>query len=430
MLRLRTMTSPLQELSHLRARDIEIYRICDDTTEVLIYLMVVFTPWAFGTTQPWSIWTMNVAGYVLGGLLAAKLFIRLRKGYLPATWLRKSPGALNALTNPKPISTAALNVVLALATALILSYCLISAINARATYRGEIFGFDYHPYLSWLPHSFDSQRSWVSFWNYLALALAFWAVVDWLPGKTVGEQRAARQKNAEDIAVAAPLLPTRLRRLLWVLSINGALVGIEGIIQRLEGSGRLLFLIKPVINPGAESQFGPYHYRANAAAYFDLLWPICLGFWWTLHRSRGFKENRHHLLLCCGIIMAACPMITSSRGGALVSLGILILAAFFILSIYLSTAAHRDEDKWTRRLTLGLLGFFFSATLTLGFALGWNALKPRLLRLQEGFAGRQSMYETAQPMAKDYPIFGTGPGSFERLFQLYRSSTETYWPAQ
>src|SRR5215471_10165168 len=83
-----------------------------------------------------------------------------------------------------------------------------------------------------------------------------------------------------------------------------------------------------------------------------------------------------------------------------------------------------------RRLTLGLLGIFFGVTLALGFSLGWNALRPRLLQLQEGFASRQLLYETAQPMAKDYPLFGTGPGSFERLFQLYRSSTETYWPAQ
>ena len=40
-------------------------------TEVLIYTMVVFGPWAFGTTQPWSIWLMNGAGYALGVILPA-----------------------------------------------------------------------------------------------------------------------------------------------------------------------------------------------------------------------------------------------------------------------------------------------------------------------------------------------------------------------
>jgi O-antigen ligase len=33
-------------------------------------------------------------------------------------------------------------------------------------------------------------------------------------------------------------------------------------------------------------------------------------------------------------------------------------------------------------------------------------------------------------MAEDYPIFGTGPGTFERLFQFYRPTIYDYWPAQ
>jgi hypothetical protein len=33
-------------------------------------------------------------------------------------------------------------------------------------------------------------------------------------------------------------------------------------------------------------------------------------------------------------------------------------------------------------------------------------------------------------MAADYPVFGTGPGTFETVFDLYRISTETRWPAQ
>src|SRR5260370_22483642 len=70
----------------LRARDVQLYRFCEDLTEALIYLMVVFSPWAFGTTQPWAIWSMNAGGYVLGLLLSAKLAIRWLKGYRPARW--------------------------------------------------------------------------------------------------------------------------------------------------------------------------------------------------------------------------------------------------------------------------------------------------------------------------------------------------------
>ncbi|MBM3883674.1 MAG: hypothetical protein FJ387_28870, partial [Verrucomicrobia bacterium] len=62
------------------------YRFCDGLTEGLVYWMAVFCPWAFGTTQPWAIWTMNVTGYVLGAALVSKWMIRWRTGYQPPRW--------------------------------------------------------------------------------------------------------------------------------------------------------------------------------------------------------------------------------------------------------------------------------------------------------------------------------------------------------
>ena len=53
----------------LRALDVQVYRLCDDLSGALILPMLVFGPWAFGTTQPWSIACMNAAGFALGLLL-------------------------------------------------------------------------------------------------------------------------------------------------------------------------------------------------------------------------------------------------------------------------------------------------------------------------------------------------------------------------
>jgi O-antigen ligase len=50
--------------------------------------------------------------------------------------------------------------------------------------------------------------------------------------------------------------------------------------------------------------------------------------------------------------------------------------------------------------------------------------------MNEDFALRAQMYENAKPMAADYPWFGTGPGTFENVFQYYRISPESVWPAQ
>src|SRR5258708_12835988 len=82
----------------LRAGDVQFYRLCEDLSEALIYLMVIFSPWAFGTTQPWAILSMNAAGYLLGLLLAAKLTIRWFKGYRAARWDCKPIGPQDGRT--------------------------------------------------------------------------------------------------------------------------------------------------------------------------------------------------------------------------------------------------------------------------------------------------------------------------------------------
>jgi O-antigen ligase len=128
--------------------------------------------------------------------------------------------------------------------------------------------------------------------------------------------------------------------------------------------------------------------------------------------------------------MAACPIISTSRGGALVTVGIVVLAAFFFLAAHFLLAAHREPDRRKQTIILAGLLLFFAGALALGFALGWKTLKPRMGHIHEDFEGREQMYDLARPMAADYPLFGTGPGTFEPVFQLYRRSMDTYWPAQ
>ena len=50
--------------------------------------------------------------------------------------------------------------------------------------------------------------------------------------------------------------------------------------------------------------------------------------------------------------------------------------------------------------------------------------------IDEGFGQREAMYDTARKIARQFPLFGTGPGTFEAVFQLYRSSEDEYWPVQ
>jgi hypothetical protein len=380
-------------------------------------------------------------------MLALKLAIRRLTGYRPPRW-EEGEGSgdpksevrsqESEVSDPRPevrsrrlLTAARLTATLAGLTVAILGYCLVCALNARATYDPETLSFAYHErYIRWLPHSFDSSRTWFTFWSYLGLACSFWAVRDWLLGKAAVEERAEFRSNGPGGEAQAEFFPARLRRLFWLLAINGGLLGLEGIIQRLEGSGKLLFLVRPHIHKTAATQFGPYAYYANASQYFNLLWPVCLGFWWMLHRSRGFQRYGHHLVLVCCAIMAACPVISTSRGGTLVTVGLLALATPFLLASHFLFTAHRQPDRRARMITSGVLALFFAGSLALGFSIGWKALEPRMATFQEGRQNRETLYDAFRPMAADYPVFGTGPGTWESVSQLYRTSMAAEWPAQ
>jgi hypothetical protein len=483
------------KLRPLLARDVQAYRLSEDLTEALIYLMALFSPWAFGTTDDWSMWVMNAGGYALGVLLAVKLAIRWLKGHRPPRWERKP--AAERLTAALAGLTVAIPV-----------YCLTAALNARGTYHREMLGFDYHDYIKWLPASFDSSSTWFVFWCSLALACSFWAARDWLLGKSSAEERAEWLSpklphkcgvpagsgtphlcGSEELRHAppgepVPFLPARWRRLLWALTINGGLLAVEGIVQRLANCPRLLFLVLPAVHQTADTQFGPYAYRSSAAQYFNLLWPVSLGFWWAMgagreargarreaqgagRRAQGAGRKAPHLALLCASIMAACPIISTTRAGALIAVGLLILATLFLLASQLGQGwverggglvdwwigglvskfsygrAQRDEAGTSaeqrrvpavgvshRYRTAVVLGVFLMSSLTLGFVLGWKALKPRMAQFKEGYEYRERMYANARPMAADYPVYGIGPGAFVYVFQLYRVSTGTYWPPE
>lgn len=427
----RTAHSRSRGLLRLKVRDVQLYHVCEFLTEGLIYLMVIFSPWAFGTTEDWSIHTMNAGGYVLGVLLAVKLGIRRLKGYRPSRWDAPRPHSAHASSDAAGSANASSLVVLAVLTVGILAYCLVSALNALYVIDSQTFdAIPRDNYIPWLPYSLDANRSWPAFWNYLALACSFWAIVDWLPGKTASEDRAEgpHSSRARSGTRSGPLFPARLRRLLWLLAINGGLLGLEGIAQRIEGSGLLLFMVPPAGHPMAGDQFGPYAYRSNAAQYFNLVWPVCVGFWWMLNRRHGFRQAGHHVVLACGLIMAACPIISTTLAGAAVSVGMLVATPLLLLAVDLKDGFGRGKRRPEKAALFAIL--FMIGTLGLGQTLGGKALAAHLAHFKTMYAYRQRMYDAARQMADYYPAFGTGPGTFATAFSLFPKDKDTPWYEQ
>jgi O-antigen ligase len=118
--------------------------------------------------------------------------------------------------------------------------------------------------------------------------------------------------------------------------------------------------------------------------------------------------------------MAACPIISLSRAGAIISMLNLTLAA--IILFFGLRRAHGAAK-------FGLF-VFFVAILIFGLNFGPEKLAERMKDFNLNLHQREQIYETARTMAREHPVFGTGPGTFNVLFQFYRHSEDEYYPAQ
>jgi O-antigen ligase len=220
--------------------------------------------------------------------------------------------------------------------------------------------------------------------------------------------------------VSGVVIPRRLRRLLWVLGVNGALLALEGFTQRALSSSKLLWIIEPRINKSPEAQFGPYAYRSNAAQYMLILWPPILGFWWMLGgvlpaRGAGFR----HYLLPCVLVMAMVPLASLSRAGAVVGSASVLAAIFLVLRF---GAQRRGAMVWG-------ISALLAAGLLVGAFLEWPVLSRRLENLSLD-PGRVEIWQNTWRIAQDFPLYGTGPGTFDAVYFLYRPAQKDSWAAQ
>lgn len=333
-------------------------------------------------------------------------------------------------------------------TVLILAYCFVSAVNARALFLEGENRFDYfNNYIKWLPHSYDSASTWRAFWQYLGLALFFWAARDWLlekhakdavcsdPSRTnakgrlelrnsIGGFDSFRGDRHSDPPISSPNFPVRLQRMLWILCINGALIALEGILQRLSGTNKLLWLVIPRFNDVSIAQFGPFAYRSNAGSYLNLIWPVCMGFWLTLRQTKMFHSARppsrggsHTILLPCAVLMAVAPFVSTSRGATLIA-----VAQLFGTGTILAFTMRKDS-----RLVQAGAFALFALILGLSVILGWEELAPRFKSVfADKMSNRFEIYDNSQRIAKDHPMFGTGAGTFGAAYLLYKQPNQQW----
>lgn len=354
------------------------YKWADIGTEALIYFTVIFGPWAFGTVHDWAVTTMNFANYGIGLLLLTKWIIRWKTGYQPARWSSQNKTA-EEIT---PIKRDWRTKTVAGLTVYMLGYILVSILNARSTYNWDFHFFEYEEtYIKWLPHTYDKAATIQSFYNFLGLACCFWGVRDWLLGKTKKERMESTSEEDDSQhmfydEISVPQIPLRLKRLLWLLCISGGLLALVGIVQRLDGTTKLLWILERERFSTSTQGFGPFGYRGNGASYINMLLPVSVGFlMWMIQSAKsvrmktGRKSGESHFTLIPSIcVMVAAPFISLSRGGFVV-LGCMVITGFVWILL------KQNLLKNIQKAGIGILLF---AGIGLSYYIGWEPLLKRL----------------------------------------------------
>ena len=160
-----------------------LHSLADKFTEILIFFTIVFSPWAFGSTEYWSIWVMNFTAYGIGILLILKWIIR-RTNF--SSSIINDKNNINLKQNRFHLINKFGNILSASLMLLLLGYILISAINARASFNLETNEYSYFENINKIfPHSYDARGTWFVFWQYLGLVILFWGTRDWLAGAPI-----------------------------------------------------------------------------------------------------------------------------------------------------------------------------------------------------------------------------------------------------
>lgn len=375
-----------------------LYWNVDLASEYLLYAVLIFTPWAFGTTETWSTETVNALNYVLGALLAIKIGIRKFGGFAPDRWDDDDSTAGRWVTRT-----------LFALTVLVLGYCVIHFVNARGEFVMARRNFNYFDDFNkaW-PHSYDRKSSIEAFQLYLASACFFWGLRDWLITKTLGDEVEGRRFS------------TRLKRLLWVICINASALALQGTLQRLSHTGYLLWMVRPHYNTTAIAQFGPFNYRSNGAQYLNLIWPVAVGFWYSLHLKRGGRmgSTAEPMLFPIAAIILAAAILANSRGGIAVAVG----EALALIAIF--AYAFRNSEWWKT----AVVSVIFAGIIAIIGAWQWPAINARLNENSfNTMSGRTEIYQNTERILEDFPLWGSGPGTFGPVYLLYRENPYQTW---
>lgn len=222
----------------------------------------------------------------------------------------------------------------------------------------------------------------------------------------------------------------RIITLLNILFFSSAVVAIYSLINHYtDGSFSLISSIAPWVMPWKRVTHGTFSYQNHYASFLTMTIPLGIGLISYYHnkgRANGIKTplmnqmielvmSKNGVYLLCVSIMIFALLKTSSRGGNL----IFIVSMLYTYICYL-IVNKTSTKKLVKRISLSLLTFMIIVIALLST----GAIDKLTKRYQnQGLTpnGRDIMINTVTGVISDYPIFGTGAGTYPVIQHKYKS---------
>ncbi len=360
--------------------------MADRVIEVGLYGLIILTPLAFGTVEPWSIALAEVAIYAIalvwGLAMVSAGEIRIERTALNLCWLLiLAVGLLQVI--PLPLQ-------------------VIRIISPNAADLYQQTAFDGYLTASWRTLSLVPYATRQALVRLLALALLFWVAVHHLQTRE------------------------QVDRIVRVVMATGFGLALFGIIQHFSGNGKL-YWVRELTRGG--SLFGPYVNRNHFAGYMEMVIPLTIGYivanrrpisdrtgsWRSRLLHWGTPQaSRSLLAFFGGLIMFVALLLTGSRAG-LFSFSCSILFMAFLLS----ARRLRSKRLWGMLASFVALGLAYALWLnpdrvlqTFGILWVWTD--------DPSFHSRILVWQDTLRLGQDYLWSGTGLDTYIWAFPRYK----------
>lgn len=220
----------------------------------------------------------------------------------------------------------------------------------------------------------------------------------------------------------------RLSKIVYIVTVFGALMAFFGILQRLANPDQMIYGLRQSLQA---NPFGSFVNQHHFAAFMEMTIALPL----ALLFGRATKKERSVLLLIAAVIMGMAVFFTSSRGGVLSLLGVF---GFIITANILKKRRDFDDgsteqkDKNYRKNFVMIGGGLALMIVIFGIVLflANDSTINRVITMQTGSDdisnGRTHFWSIALQIFKDYPILGSGLDSYGMAFPSYDTWNGAY----